>query len=121
MKSRRSEAGSKTRRGSVRAKAGPAGAPAPAASEEKKAGVVVLRCDAPNATVVAVAGSFNNWNPEATPLYRQPDGTWAVELYLAPGTYEYRFVVDGCWCDDPAAAEYVPNPFGSYNAVLRVT
>lgn len=119
MKTKRSETGRKTRRGTARAKTEPA--EAQVAREEKKAGVVVLKCEAPNATTVAVAGSFNNWNPEVTPLYRQPDGTWAVELYLAPGTYEYRFVIDGCWCDDPAATEYVPNPFGSYNAVLRVS
>jgi len=37
-----------------------------------------------------------------------------------PGRYEYRFVVDGQWRDDPACTERVPNGFGSENCVLRV-
>lgn len=48
------------------------------------------------------------------------DGKWAKELALPPGRYEYRFVVDGQWVDDPAAKESVPNPVGGFNAVLVV-
>jgi hypothetical protein len=48
-------------------------------------------------------------------------GKWAKELALPPGRYEYRFVIDGQWVDDPAANETVPNPFGGSNAVLVVT
>ncbi len=53
-------------------------------------------------------------------MLRLTDGTWAKELILAPGRHEYRFVVDGEWVDDPAATDYVPNPFGGMNAVLTV-
>jgi hypothetical protein len=45
---------------------------------------------------------------------------WTVDLTLAPGAYEYLFVVDGCWRPDPNATETTPNPFGEHNAVLRV-
>jgi hypothetical protein len=31
---------------------------------------------------------------------------------LPSGRYEYRFVVDGQWTDDPAAGETVMNPYG---------
>jgi hypothetical protein len=48
------------------------------------------------------------------------DGQWAKELALTPGRYEYRFVVDGEWVDDPAATELIPNTFGTANAVLVV-
>lgn len=70
---------------------------------------------------VYVAGTFNDWHPTATPMAALGDGRWAKELALPPGRYEYRFVVDGEWVDDPTAAESVPNPFGGLNAVLIIT
>jgi 1,4-alpha-glucan branching enzyme len=79
-----------------------------------------LQCHAPDAKSVYVAGTFNDWRPDATPLQPQNPDLWSVELELAPGNYEYLFVVDGCWRLDPAASETVPNPFGGQNAVLRV-
>ena len=69
---------------------------------------------------VCIAGSFNDWHPSVTPMVRLDDGKWAKELALPPGRYEYRFVVDGQWVDDPAATELIPNPFGTANAVLEV-
>jgi len=80
-----------------------------------------LQHHAPEAKRVCVAGSFNEWQPEAAPLKAEADGLWNLELNLPPGTYEYRFVVDGCWCDDPNATETTPNLFGGHNAVLRVS
>lgn len=69
---------------------------------------------------VCIAGSFNDWHPSVTPMVRLADGKWAKELALPPGHYEYRFVVDGQWVDDPAATELIPNSFGTANAVLEV-
>src|SRR5205814_1760448 len=74
----------------------------------------------PGATQVSVAGSFNDWNPQATPLSAEGNGTWKTELSLQPGTYEYRFVVDGVWADDPNCGRSIPNPFGSVNSILQV-
>ena len=79
-----------------------------------------LQCHAPDAKSVYVAGTFNEWRPDATTLQPLSAGLWAIELELPPGDYEYRFVVDGCWSSDPDADVTVPNPFGSYNDVLRV-
>lgn len=73
-----------------------------------------------SATAVAIAGSFNEWRPQATPMIRLDDGRWVKELVLPPGTYEYCVVVDGAWVSDPRANETVPNPFGGQNSVLRV-
>ena len=81
---------------------------------------VVLRCYAPEAKVVQVAGTFNGWHPEASPLEHTPAGEWTVRLMLKSGRYEYRFVVDGVWADDPQAAQSAPNPHGGLNAVLTV-
>ena len=85
-------------------------------------GVVRVRfqCHAPTAQRVCVAGTFNDWQPEATPLQPQAHGLWMVELPLSPGADEYLFVVDGCWRQDHNATETTPNPFGELNAVVRV-
>ena len=72
----------------------------------------------PGASSVCIAGTFNDWSPDATPLLKVGDGSWAVEIAVPPGRYEYRFVVDGEWVGDPQATESVPNPFNGVNAVL---
>lgn len=73
------------------------------------------------AQAVFVAGTFNDWRPGTTPMIPLGEGRWVKELSLPPGRHEYRLVVDGQWICDPAAAEKVPNPFGSMNAVLNVS
>ena len=81
---------------------------------------VCLELVRPDAQEVGIAGSFNDWHPNVTPMIRLNDGKWAKELVLPPGRYEYRFVVDGEWVDDPAATELILNSFGTANAVLVV-
>ena len=74
----------------------------------------------PTASVVCVAGTFNNWQPEAKALHPSGGGRWLKETVLSPGTYEYCLVVDGQWMPDPSARETVPNPFGGRNSILKV-
>lgn len=74
----------------------------------------------PTATTVCVAGTFNNWRPDAKPLHSVHKGTWLKETHLATDTYEYCLVVDGQYIPDPLAQETVPNPFGGRNSVLKV-
>jgi 1,4-alpha-glucan branching enzyme len=81
---------------------------------------VLLEVYQPDAIDVCVAGSFNDWQPQATPLVPLGNGKWAKELTLPRGRYEYRFIVDGAWVTDPNAKEIAPNPFGSENAVIKV-
>jgi hypothetical protein len=69
---------------------------------------------------VNVAGNFNNWRPDATPLKNTGDKEWVVRLMLRSGQYEYRFVVDGRWSEDPGASQRVANPYGDFNSVLVV-
>src|SRR5689334_9290599 len=73
-----------------------------------------------SATAVAIAGTFNQWRPEATPMIEMGRGRWLKELVLSAGSYEYLFVVDGKWLADPLARETTPNPFGGVNSVLTV-
>ena len=95
--------------------------PAPVSPGEALAGEPVfaqLRLDAPQARSVSVAGDFNGWRVEATPLRRGEGGTWSVRVPLAAGRrYQYMFVVDGEWVPDPAAPA-ADDGFGGRNAVL---
>ena len=101
-----------------------AGSPPPTLLAEHASGaefhVVHLRVNHDTARHVFVAGTFNGWNPARAPLQRNADGTWEIALSLAPGEYEYRFVADEQWMDDPLAHRHVQNPFGGVNAVLQV-
>lgn len=71
-------------------------------------------------SAVGIAGTFNDWRPEATPMVPMGQGRWLKELVLPPGKYEYLFVVNGRWVLDPLAEATVPNPFGGANSVLNV-
>ena len=75
----------------------------------------------PGARSVAVTGSFCDWSRVGHPLeYDQNGEVWGTVLMLPPGRYEYRFVVDGEWRDDPTCTTRAPNPFGSENCVFEV-
>ena len=75
----------------------------------------------PRAQTVQVAGDFNNWQPEKTPLEKMNDkGLWQIKLPLSAGKYRYRLVVDGVWQQDPYNEAIEMNPFGDYNSVLQV-
>jgi 1,4-alpha-glucan branching enzyme len=69
---------------------------------------------------VFLAGTFNGWEPAGTAMQKGADGIWRTDLVLKPGTYEYRFVVDGVWQEDPISERFAANPFGGLNSVLVV-
>lgn len=75
---------------------------------------------APDAQEVCLAGDFNNWDVLASPMKKDKKGLWKAALPLAPGRYEYRFLVDGQWENDPVCSDCVPNEFGSMNCVRIV-
>lgn len=81
---------------------------------------VVFTYTDPLANTVFVAGSFNEWSPEAAALTQVAPGSWQLEVPLPPGRHEYLFVVDGTWVADPLARESCPNPHGGVNAVIQV-
>jgi|SRR5678809_794712 1,4-alpha-glucan branching enzyme len=97
-------------------------APNPARNNEtRREKPVDFYLNLPGAKSAAVAGTFNGWDLSQTPLSKDPSGGWKATVWLAPGRYEYRFVVDGAqWFSDPRATETVPNNFGSTNSVLVV-
>jgi 1,4-alpha-glucan branching enzyme len=94
--------------------------PAPLASRALD-GTVLFVVQAPAASTVAVAGTFNRWDSEAHRLAGPgPDGTWTLALPLPPGRYEYLFVIDGTsWLPDPSAP-VVDDGLGGRNSVIIV-
>lgn len=75
----------------------------------------------PRAEQVLLAGDFNNWQPENTPLEKVGDnGAWQIKMPLQSGRYRYRLVVDGQWQQDPYNETTETNPFGEANSVLEV-
>jgi chromosome partitioning protein len=75
----------------------------------------------PRAGTVQIAGDFNNWQPENTPLQKiGENGVWQIKLPMNKGKYRYRLVVDGQWQQDPYNETMEMNPYGEYNSVLEV-
>jgi chromosome partitioning protein len=75
----------------------------------------------PRANSVHIAGDFNNWQPEQTPMQKVGEsGVWQTEMNLLPGRYRYRLVVDGQWQQDPYNELTELNPFGGFNSVVEV-
>jgi 1,4-alpha-glucan branching enzyme len=81
---------------------------------------VTLKLNISEAREVFLAGSFNNWDPTTRPLKKDAKGVWKTIMMLPKGTYEYRFIVDGQWVDDPDSPEKRLNEFGFYNSILTV-
>jgi hypothetical protein len=75
---------------------------------------------APEAKEVSLVGDFNQWNGDANPMKRDKKGIWEVTLALEPGRYEYRFIADGNWENDPSCSCCVANEFGGENCVRIV-
>jgi hypothetical protein len=61
---------------------------------------VVFALNDAKAASVFLVGDFNNWNPTMEKM-QKTDGRFEVRLYLLPGRYRYKFVVDGTWIADP--------------------
>lgn len=80
-----------------------------------------FRLFAPEAQSVSLAGDFNDWNVNKTPMKKDDKGNWKVGISLPLGRYEYRFWVDGIWRDDTNAQERVENPVGSHNCVRMIS
>ena len=70
---------------------------------------------------VYLAGVFNQWSLTAKKMaYKAKSGIYTATIKLAPGSYEYKFVIDGTWCADPENANSVPNDQGTFNSVINV-
>ncbi|KAH8505691.1 hypothetical protein H0E87_012782 [Populus deltoides] len=99
-------------------------------AEESLSGLVeveVAYCG--NGEMVEVAGSFNGWHhpvrldPQPSSNIKDHFGSrksrlWSAMLWLYPGVYEIKFIVDGHWRVDPLMESVTKG--GICNNVLRV-
>ncbi|MCS7063185.1 MAG: alpha-amylase family glycosyl hydrolase [Methylacidiphilales bacterium] len=67
---------------------------------------------------VLAVGTFNGWNQSAHPLERGEDGIWRREVWLEPGEYKYKFVVDGEFISDPDNPLQTSDSFA--NSILKI-
>jgi chromosome partitioning protein len=78
---------------------------------------VVFAIEAEHAHRVQLVGDFNGWALDGNEM--QPAGrVWATVLKLQPGRYQYRYVVDGQWQNDPLNEHVEATPFGGHNSVF---
>ena len=86
---------------------------------------IVVRFRDEQANDVRIAGDFNGWVPDkgVRSLIESEGETrvWTKILRLAPGTYQYRYVVDGEWRADPENPEAISSAVGGRNSVLVVS
>ena len=93
--------------------------PAPTPGDAPQQVLVQFRLDAPQASGVALAGNFSDWQPKHQ-LTRTAGGVWTVTIPLEQGVYKYAFVVDGnTWQADPLAPSE-SDGFGGQNSQIAV-
>ncbi len=98
-------------------------------SEEKlptaRSREVVVRYRDGQAGEVRIAGDFNGWVPDKgvrSMIESEGDERiWTKVMHLNPGTYQYRYVVDGEWRRDPRNNEWISGPAGQENSILVVS
>ena len=76
-----------------------------------------------NAQKVSIAGDFNGWKSDQTPMKALKNGDFTVTLQLDKGReYQYRFVLDDHqWLTDESADKQVYCDFArGHNAVIVV-
>jgi Glycogen recognition site of AMP-activated protein kinase len=90
-------------------------------SRQPAAREVIFSLEAPAQAVVQLAGNFNNWVPESLQFtYSHGTQVWHKTISLKPGSYEYKYVVDGRWLLDPHNSRAIHDPYGGLNSILNV-
>ncbi|HKZ66445.1 MAG TPA: hypothetical protein VJ111_08830 [Chitinophagaceae bacterium] len=73
-----------------------------------------------NAGKVILAGSFNNWEPDALAMTKTDSG-WIATVKLGPGKYWYKFIIDGRWTTDTDNMVSENDGLGNVNSVFYKT
>jgi 1,4-alpha-glucan branching enzyme len=81
---------------------------------------VTFSIEAKEANEAFVVGDFNNWNIEEGALSKLKNGTFKGVFDLEKeSTYEFKYLVDGQYVNDPEADAFKWNDFaGTENSVL---
>jgi len=68
---------------------------------------------------VELTGDFNGWKPVR--MRKSKDGKFVALVPLKPGRYEYKFIVDGRWMQDPDNELLIRNVYGTFNSLAVVS
>lgn len=75
---------------------------------------------AAEASEVSLMGDFNGWNDAKHAMKKSKNGTWFIEIKLAPGEYQFLYFIDRhVWKTDQEAPRVV-NSFGTENSFLKM-
>lgn len=81
---------------------------------------VTFKFHAAPGSKVYLAGTFNKWNPTMIRLEDDKKGRYSATVLMPTGRNEYKFIVDGNWCNAHDCKNMTPNPFGTTNSVLFI-
>jgi len=82
---------------------------------------IVFKLEASREAMVQIAGDFNGWVPESLHFTEaQGKQLWHISIPLKPGSYEYKYLVDGEWMPDPTNDRRVEDAYGGVNSVFSL-
>ncbi|MDY6972080.1 MAG: isoamylase early set domain-containing protein [Thermodesulfobacteriota bacterium] len=81
---------------------------------------VAFSVHAPDAGEVILLGDFNHWDPTKHPMKKDESAAWKKVIMVPPGRYEYKFLVDREWWNDPNNQDFCFNCFGTINNVVVI-
>ena len=53
--------------------------------------------------------------------FRQRGNAWETVVQLELGIYQYKFVRDGKWFNDPANPARSPDGYGGWNSIIEIS
>ncbi len=79
--------------------------------------------EADGAKSVRIAGDFNNWDEEATPMKSLKNGAFTATIELETDQeYHFKYLIDETkWENDWNADKYIPSPIGGWDNSVVVT
>ncbi len=83
-------------------------------------GGILFKVHAPEARRVQLVGDFTSWQEPIDLNDDDEDGIWITIKRLDPGTYQYKFIVDGRWQPDPSNPLDTDDAHGGRNSVVIV-
>ena len=81
---------------------------------------VTFTYESSSASKVYLAGSMNGWSTSAAPM-TEDNNVFTYTVELAPGIYEYKYVADGSWKNDPENPVFMVNSSNNRNNVVIVS
>lgn len=90
------------------------------AKKINEASMVTFKVPADLGNDVFVVGDFNNWIADENSRLVRENGCLKKDMSIKPGSYRYRFIIDGKWQEDPENPNLEKNPFGEFDSLLKL-